>query len=107
MAAKVIPLESRFADGFSTELEGAAWVIAYRWNASYGAWFMDLSSVEEGGTVLLGLCLVGGSDLLRPHAVTELGKMFVIDTEGKEENPDFELLGDRYKLIYIPKADVL
>lgn len=106
MAAQVIPLISRFADGIATELEGITWAISYRWNETYGAWFMDLSSVETG-TTLLGLCLVGGSDILQPHAVTELGKMFVVDTEGKEQNPDFELLGDRYKLIYIPKADIL
>lgn len=106
MAAQIIALLPKYADDIETELEGITWAIFYRWNKTYGAWFMDLSSVETG-TTLLGLCLVGGSNILQPHAVTELGMLFMVDTEGKEQNPDFELLGDRYKLIYIPKADVL
>jgi hypothetical protein len=109
MTAQIIPLEStpgKDAYEFGTELEGMACNIEYRWNATYGAWFFDLSVIETG-TTLLGLCMLEGSDILRPHAVIELGRLFMVDTENKQQNPDFDNLGDRYKLIYIPKADLL
>jgi hypothetical protein len=104
MAVEYIDFIPKYADNQETELEGIAWLIFYRWNTADKAWYMDLSSVETG-TVLKGLKLVGGSNILRPHAVAELGKIFVVDTEGKQENPNYEDFGDRFKVLYVPKAD--
>lgn len=104
MAVEYIEFNPKFADNFETELEGVPWQFFYRWNLADKAWYTDMSSVQTG-TVLKGLKLVGGSNILRPHAVSELGKIFVVDTEGKQENPTYEGLGDRFKVLYVPKAD--
>jgi hypothetical protein len=63
---------------------------------------MDL--VGEG-VDLKGLKLVGGVDLLFPHAVLELGQMFVLDLEGFKSDPDRDGFGDRFKVLYVPKEN--
>jgi len=105
MTIVYLPFKPEPADYFEAELEGIAWQIYYRWNGTDSAWYMDLSSVQTG-TTLKGLKLVSGSNILRPHAVTELGKIFVVDTEGKETDPNFDDFGDRYKVLYVPLEDV-
>lgn len=105
MAVVYIPFVPKPADNFDTELEGISWQIFYRWNYTDRAWYMDLSSVETG-TTLKGLKLVNGSNILKPHAVSELGKIFVVDTEGRQENPNYDDFGDRFKVLYIPLEDV-
>ena len=106
MTVQIIPLRPVFAETISVNLEGIAWNITYRWNFTDAAWYTDLESTAVNGTILRGLKLVGGSDILNPHAVVELGKMFIVDTEGQFQNPDFDNIGDRYKWLYVPKADV-
>lgn len=105
MAVVYLPFDPDPAAFIEIELEGIAWQIYYRWNDTDAAWYMDLSSVQTG-TTLKGLKLVGGSNILRPHAVTELGKILVVDTGGKQANPDFDNFGDRFKVLYIPLEDV-
>jgi hypothetical protein len=106
MAVEYIPFTPRYADNIETELEGIAWQIYYRWNFTDKAWYMDLSSAQTG-TTLKGLKLVSGKNILRPHAVSELGQMWIVDTEGKLEDPDFDNFGDRFKLLYIPLGETI
>ena len=106
MAITYLPFEPKSADNFTTELEGIGWQIYYRWNYTESAWYMDLSSVQTGDTVR-GIKMVPGINILQPFALTELGWMYVVDTEGKEANPDYDGWGDRYKVLYIPKEDIV
>jgi hypothetical protein len=106
MAIEYIPFTPKYADHFEIELEGIAWQIFYRWNFVAESWYMDLSSVQTG-TTLKGLRLVSGRDILVPHAVSELGQMWIVDTEGKFEDPNFDDWGDRFKLLYVPKGETV
>lgn len=105
MTVVYIPFTPKPAEHIETELEGIAWQIFYRWNYTDKAWYMDIGSVQTG-TELKGLKLVSGSNILRPHAVSELGKIFVVDTEGKFADPNYDDFGDRFKVLYVPLEDV-
>jgi hypothetical protein len=107
MATLEIPLTADYAYQFTMDLEGLSWNFKrIRWNDAYNAYFMDLEAITLP-ILIRGICLVGGSNILRPYAITELGKMHIVDTERQQQNPTFEGLGTRFKLIYIPKGGSL
>lgn len=86
-------------------LENLVWQFRLRWSYTAEAWRMDMSCAETG-TDLKGLTLAPGHNLLTPHAVLELGAIWVVDTESEFRNPDFAGLGTRYKTLYIPLSDL-
>ena len=90
---------------FLIDLEDQTLQMRIRWNSIEGAWYLDITGVSFT-LELQPLKLVGGVDLLKPHAVLELGGLQILDTEEKFEDPDFDLMGDRYKLMYIPIAEL-
>ncbi len=100
----IIPLDPDFSYFFTYVLEELNIQFKVRWNIIDLAWYMDFDIVETE-TVIKGIKLVGGIDLLKQYAITELGKMFMVDTEEKFQDPDFDLIGDRYKLLYILKEN--
>lgn len=89
---------------FQVEIEDETVELRVRWNLVEQAWYLDITGVSFT-LELLGLKLVGGVDLLKPYAVVELGGLFIIDSEEKNQDPDFDGLGDRYRLIYVTKAE--
>jgi hypothetical protein len=99
------PVAGRQIEEFSVTLENIVWQMRLRWSYTAEAWRLDMASTETG-TELKGLTLAPGHNLLAPHAVLELGQLWVVDTEGKLANPDFEGIGDRFKLLYVPLSDV-
>lgn len=101
---KIIDLTPDYSYRFNTVLEELNILFYIRWNIVDLAWYMDLEIIETE-TIIKGIKLVGGVDLLKQYAIIELGKMFMVDTEEKFQNPDFELIGDRYKLIYVLKEN--
>jgi hypothetical protein len=102
---QIIPLEPDYSYDFNVILEGLNVRISPRWNFTDNAWYIDLEIVDTG-VIIKPLKLVGGKNLLEQYAVTELGKLFMIDTEGQFADPDFDNIGDRFKLIYILKENV-
>jgi hypothetical protein len=105
MAANlIIPLEPDYAYPFNYVLEGLNVQFDVRWNFTDAAWYIDLEIIDTG-TIVRGIKLVGGKNLLEQYAVTELGKIFMVDTEGQFADPDFDNIGDRYKLLYILKEN--
>ncbi len=100
----IIPLVPDYAYDQNVFLEGLNIQLSLRWNFTDAAWYMDLAIVDTG-TTIRGIKLVGGKNLLEQYAVTELGKLFMVDTELKFENPDFDNIGDRFKLLYVLKEN--
>ncbi len=100
----VIPLTPDFSYFFTTVLEDLNVQFKVRWNIVDLAWYMDIDVIETE-TLIRGIKMIGGIDLLKQYAITELGKMFMVDTEEKFQDPDFDLIGDRYKLIYVLKEN--
>jgi hypothetical protein len=104
-ANQIIPLEPDYSYDFNVVLEGLNVQFSPRWNFTDNAWYTDINIIDTD-TVIRGLKLVGGKNLLEQYAVTELGKLFVVDTEGQFADPDFDNIGDRFKLLYILKENV-
>lgn len=101
---EIIPLIPDYDYDQNSFLEGLNVQFRFRWNFTDNAWYADLTIIDTG-TILKGIKLIGGTELLRPYAVTELGKMYIVDTEGQFTEPNFDDIGDRFKLLYIPKEN--
>ena len=86
---------------YQTELDGNTYEITLRWNGTTTAWFMDIEGITND-VKLYGRKLTVGHDVLRRHAILELGTLGVSDTGGKSD-PDLEGFGDRFKLLYLTK----
>jgi hypothetical protein len=87
---------------FNVELDGNTYTFKMRWNITDGAWYTNITGVTND-VIINGLKLVTGPDLLLPYAVTELGSLYVTDTNGTELDPDFDNWGDDYLLVYVEK----
>lgn len=88
---------------YQTTLDNEVYTITTRWNEIDEAWYMDIVGVTNGVTYL-GLKIIGGVDIIGPFAILEMGSMYLIDLEEKYEDPDFDSFGDRYRILYRPKA---
>ena len=90
---------------FNVDIEDQTVKFHVYWNQIDNAWYADI----EGLTFdleLLGRKLVGGVDVLKPHAVLELGALYILDSEGENWDPDYDLIGDRYILVYVEKDEL-
>lgn len=88
---------------YQVKLDNEAYTITTRWNETDESWYMDIVGVTNGVTYL-GLKIVGGVDIIGPFAILEMGSLYLIDLEEKYEDPDFDNFGDRYRVLYRPKA---
>ena len=100
MAVLTIPVEPVPWTEFNIDLEENTTVrFTIKWNDTDEAWYCNLTGVSFT-LDLKGLKLVPSINLLQPFAVTELGALYVLDTEGRAEDPDFDNWGGRYILLY-------
>lgn len=122
-----IPIQTAYPDQtLRIELDGIAYDIRVYYSAyddvikeiiadgRDGKWYMEIVDGQSTGEInqdlALGLvntksiALVNGADLFEPYGHQELGSLFVIDGEGLNEIPDFDNMGDRYKILYVEKA---
>jgi len=100
-----IPLTPNPDYSFQIDIEDQTVELSIRWNLVDQCWYMDIFGVTFD-LDLKGLKLVGGVNLLKPHAVLELGGLYILDAEEKAQDPDFDLIGDRYILIYVTKEEM-
>jgi len=105
VAKIIIPLKSKAYYNFFIALEDLNWKITMRWNDTTAAWAMDLEGISESSIKVEGIRLVGGVDLLKPYAIKELGQMFIFDTEEKNEDPNFDDIGNRFILYYFDTTE--
>lgn len=88
----------------STILDGA---ITWNYVRASGSWFMDL--LDSTGTVqiLSGLRLVASWPLGKANTGRMPPGLFVVqDTEGKGDDPGFDDLGARHRLIYFTSTEL-
>ena len=102
MAIKTIPLTANAFYTFDIELDGKQCRFTFRWNTTDNAWYMNIEGISFE-LLLTGIKCVSGANLLAPYAVIELGGLYIIDTEDKNRDPDFDNFGDVYKLLYVEK----
>jgi hypothetical protein len=106
----IIPINQQTAwDEFSSELDGVMLAFTFRFNDRDGCWYFDLADAL-GNALASGLKAVTGVFLL--EAVRGLpgmpsGDLFMLDTAGLSEDPTFDSLGRRHKLLYFTAAEML
>ena len=94
MAMLQIPLLAAQAQAFSVVIAGVTYQmrIAYA-DAPDGGWFLDLAD-RSGNSIVAGVPLVTGVDLMKQYAYLGLGFHLYVATDGAPELvPTFEDLG--------------
>ena len=97
-----IPLTNESATDFQITLDGNDFRFRVRWNETDKAYYFDMIGITTT-IVLYGLKMVSGVDLLEPHGFASLGELYIADFEDKQTDTDQDGLGDRYKLLYVPR----
>jgi hypothetical protein len=100
MANRIIPVTTDPSQQFTIDLDGQTVDLSIRWNATAQQWVMDFNALTFT-TVINGLVLVTGVDLLGPYAVREIGQLWLVDLEEKNEEPTLSNFGDRFQLMYV------
>lgn len=85
-----------------TTLDGATYVLTFRWNERASYWTLSIAD-QDDQPIALGLALVTGSMLLRRcrKATRPPGELLVVDTTGGGGDPGLSDLGTRYALVYV------
>ena len=91
---------------FDIALDDDSVRLRFFWSLTGEVWYMDMENLTTGD-VVNGIRVVGGVDLFEPYAFHTLGRLFLIDNEGENLDPDFDNFGDRYQLLYVGKNESL
>lgn len=103
---KHLPLFATNYYDYYTTLEGNSYHITIKWNSTDEAWYLDLIGVSND-VAFQGIKLVGGIDLLEPYRILELGQLYIVDMQSENQDPNFEDVGDRYRLCYLEIGETL
>lgn len=109
MSALVMPTRTDLARySNDVELDGVTFKISMEWNDRDDGWYMSIADVD-GVPLLSGRRVVLGVPLISLYRDSRLpaGTFVAIDTTGTDTEPGFGDLGERVKLLYIPKADLV
>ena len=89
------------AHRLSVNLDGGNYRLSLRFNRRDVHWYLD---IERQGEVLIGgLKLIHTTDLLQQFRHIDglpVGRLAVWDVEGKRQDPDQTLFGDRVLMLY-------
>jgi hypothetical protein len=93
-----------------TTLDGRDYVLTIYWNERNGRWYMDIAD-QDDVPLAMGVKLVADLPLLRLYRDDRLpqGQLMVVDMAADENlsrDPGICHLGDRFKLVYIPIAEL-
>lgn len=92
----------------TTELDGVAYSLSFRWNGRAGQWVLDFGD-GEGNVVKAGIrCVVSKLILERNQGETGIppGYLVFLDTSGAGADMAFSDLGRRVQLFYVPAAEL-
>jgi hypothetical protein len=108
----IIPLQEAAEYTIRIDLDNIACRMRLYWNefsdavkANYdtnGFWAFDLSNDLFD---IKGIKIVGGTDLMWPYSYP-FGGFILYDLTGENEEPEFDGIGERWQLNYVPIADV-
>jgi len=102
MISFVIPTVPEPDQQFTIDLDNETVDITLRWNETAKFWVMDMKGLTFNLDIK-GIALGPGVDILSPFAIRELGRLWIIDTDNLNYNPDFDNFGNRYQLLYVGK----
>lgn len=100
MAEFLIPLTS-IPQEFSVSLDGREVTIYQRWN-EYSGWVIDISNTATNSSIIAGLPLVTGVDLLEPFPELGFVGSLLVYTDGDAMAiPTLDNLGADSNLYYV------
>ena len=98
---------SEFFYSFSQILDDTEYILHFRWNARDGAWYMDISDVDED-VIERGIKLtlatsgrVASTDSRFPN-----GMLTVVDLSNEDIEPAFDDMGVRCVLVYFTAEEL-
>jgi hypothetical protein len=97
----IIPLLQLSRYTFQIELESETYQFAIHWNLIDEHWYLDILGISVTEDIK-GIRLVTGPNLIKPYAILTMGGLYIIDITGAASDPDFENMGIRYKMYYVP-----
>lgn len=101
MADYRIPLTAE-EQTFTITLAGTEYQLTVRWNDSdEGGWMLDIDKPDNAGSILAGIPLVTGCDLLAPVDYLGIGGGLVVWADGSDLPPTLANLGDGVDLYFI------
>lgn len=101
MGVYLIPTTSTPAT-FTVSLAGVEYQLTLRWNASdEGGWVLDIDLPDNAGSLVDGIPLVTGCDLLAPYAYLGFGGSLVVWSEDSDAAPTEDNLGTGPGLYFV------
>lgn len=101
----LIPVDSeRPWSTFDMKIDSDSYRISVQWNSLGLYWSITIEGLTND-VLLYGLALLSGADLLAPFAILEMGKLFVVDLELGNTDPDRNSLGKRHVLVYMSRGE--
>ena len=100
----VIPLEVNPRYDITYKVDGESYHFYITWNEHDQSWYLDLFGVSNG-TDIKGIKLVSGVNLTKPFNIPNWGALYIIDQNGKAADPDYDNIGTRYIMYYVPVSN--
>lgn len=91
----------------TTTLDGRTFLLRFDWIQRAARWHLGILQAD-GTPIVMGLPLVNGVDILRPHRSdprVPQGSFAVIDLSGKDREPSLENFGEDIVLLYAVAVD--
>lgn len=108
MATWIIPLTPE-PQAFGITLAGRELRLTVRWfetseslEGSEGGWLLDIAEPESAASIVSGIPLVAGCDLLAPYGYLELGGGLELDSDTP---PAVDSLGEAVQLCFVTQEE--
>lgn len=99
----IIPLTSDPAQRFEINLNNVRYFFIIKYNYNADIWALTIQ--DSSSTLIEGIIMLPGVNLLAPHEDITLGELWMVDQSEKNIDPDGENIGDLVKLIYYPPGE--
>ena len=76
--------------------------LTVRWNIYMQQWYLDIDGISDRSVKMHGIALLPGSELIGKFGYSQLGELYVYDNSDANENPNFDEVGSRFTLEYLP-----
>ena len=101
---QIIQLDVRPRYSFSVALEEKDYQFSIHWNETDTAWYLDLKGITNTEDIK-GIKLVTGPNLIKPYAILDMGALYMIDVKEEGLDPDYDNIGSRYLMYYVPTTN--
>lgn len=107
---QVVPFTSDNWSKFTTSLNGVSYQFVQHFNERNQVWYFDIALGSTGVTLVAGVPILIGCDLLAPYALG-IGSMYAIDRAASglslavDAGP--EELGERVEVVFLAPGEVV